>query len=76
MQDLSEIQEVYDEGRDDSECTDVELTDVELLCCRSSPASPPTPSLSFACDSSEDCVDPDDDWWLGWALKIQDEDLP
>jgi hypothetical protein len=71
MQDLSEIQEVYDEGRDDSECTDV-----ELLRCRSSPASPPTPSLSFACDSSEDCGDPEDDWWLGWALKIQHWGLP
>ena len=71
MQDLSEIQEVYDEGRGDSESTDV-----ELLRRRSNPASPSTPSLSFACDGFEDCGDPEDDWWLGWALKIQDEGLP
>lgn len=56
MHDLSEIREVYDEGRDDSG-----NTDVELLRCRSNPASPPTPSLSFACDSFEDRGDLEDD---------------
>lgn len=57
MQDLSQIQEVYDEGRGDSE-----NTDVELLRRRSNPASPPTPSLSFAWGGFEDREDPEDDW--------------
>ena len=61
----------YDEGRDDNK-----HTDVELLRRRSNPASLPMPSLSFACDGFEDRGDPEDGWWLGWAPKIQDEDLP
>jgi hypothetical protein len=71
MRDLSEIQEVYDEGRDDSG-----NTSFELLRRRSNPTSPPTPSLSFACGGFEDRGDPEDDWWLGWALKTQDKGLP
>jgi hypothetical protein len=63
MQDLPEIQGVYDEGRDSGNI------DVELLRRRSNPASPPTLSLSFASDGIEDRGDPEDDWWLGWALK-------
>jgi hypothetical protein len=35
-----------------------------------------TLSLSFACDGFQEREGPEDDGWLGWTLKVQDESFP
>ena len=68
MQDLSEVQEAYDEGYDDSGNIDLQL----LRCAAILPFDLPR-LLAFVCDGFEEREDPEDDWWLRWTLKIQDK---
>ena len=71
MQDLSEVQEVCDEGYDDGGNVSLQFFRRAAILPLDLPHFLASPATAL-----KECEDPEDEWRLGWTLKIQDESFP